>query len=145
MLTSSLGRTFSLLPLFFTPSSTIATSPTLHLPRLPSFLHHLSTHPSAFSTVVAYWRWLHTHWFATENHALHSVTAGDGRQAVATHKVPRAVRRWRAAMRGVAAWWSAQYNQWGCRVPWNACSENNAQDEELKRTQVRACSCTSTH
>ena len=79
------------------------------------------------------------------SHSLHSVTAGDGRQAVAAHEVPRAVRRWRAAVRGVAAWWSAQYDQWGCRVPWNACSENNAQDEELKRTQVRACSCTSTH
>ena len=32
----------------------------------------------------------------------------------------------------MAAWWSAQYDQWGCRVPWNASSENNAQDEELK-------------
>ena len=37
-----------------------------------------------------------------------------------------------STVRSVVAWWSAQYDQWGCRVPWNACSENNAQDEELK-------------
>ena len=53
-------------------------------------------------------------------------------QSEEAHEVPRAVPRWRAAVRGVAAWWSAQYDQWGCMVSWNACGQNNAQDEELK-------------